>query len=129
MTDDELDGILSAKIKRSLAGKSLPDAFSARLAASVRRSAKTYRLKMAAAALAGTCSVCAILGLAAARPARNAPQGAVAAYPAQNSTPAEEISQWGILGVLRECFRRPGRPRRRKEAESIRFTTTRKEEK
>lgn len=111
---DEIDSVLAAKVKQSVAEKLLPEEFAGRLCASLKRSRRIKHLLvgtiLAIAALVATFAT-SMLQL---RARNSIGQTAIASQcPRQDET----LSRLMLLGMFRECFRRTRTARRREGEE------------
>ena len=115
MTEEELDAILSKKLKSCVAGRCLPGDFSARLKASIRRSRRHVRARIAAAAVVASVLGMVLLGVAG-TPQKAKPRECALIAARSSENKGQEISAWMLFGVFRECFKR-NRSNKRKEEE------------
>lgn len=113
MTNDDIDLVLTRRLREGAAEKHLPSDFSGRLVKTLRHRRRVFRIKVIAVIV-----VVAVLGgflghLTIKKPAQPTEAVLVAAdTPSKNS----EVSGWMLFGVLRECFKR-NRTNKRKEEE------------
>ncbi len=112
--NDEIDIILTSRVKECVADKHLPSDFTERVIRSVRRRHRLFRAKaialVVAAAIGG---VCLWEYLDSEPPKRSAGAQLIAT---KNPTKDAQVSCWMLLGVFHECCKR-GRTGKRKEDE------------
>ncbi len=114
MTDEEFDLIFGDRLKRCTAAKHLPDDFSSRLLAEVRRKQHVRRRWVV---LVGV--ILAAVGFALGvmpRPKAASACEAVLTAGTTGGAPSQ-VTGWMFLGCLRECFRRTKSGRRKDEDE------------
>jgi hypothetical protein len=113
MTENELDALLSAKLKSCVSGRGLPEGFAGKLKASVRRSKRTLKLCIVLAA-----ALTAVLGITlsslARSPSPDIPEKCVI-IAERNKKTTEKVSGWMLLGFLRDCFKRNRNGKRKEE--------------
>lgn len=112
MTEDELERILSEKMKACVAERHLPGDFTARLVASARRSRTAFRLRLIAAAVLLAMVGVVVVGFM--EPPACKPPVEASLIAARGTETGEEVSGLVFLGFIRECIRR-ARTNRRKE--------------
>lgn len=113
MTNDDIDLVLTRRLRDGTAEKRLPPDFSDRLVKAVR-----YRRRMFRAKVIAVIAVAAVLGgvlghFTIKKPTH--PTGA-ALVAADTPSKSSEVSCWMLFGMLRECFKR-NRTHKRKEEE------------
>ena len=114
MTEENVDRILAAWAKDYAAEKSLPEGFSERLRLSIRRSRRTFRVRLTMLIALIAATVTLVIGMTGRTPP---PTDRQAALIATNGAAKEEcVTGWALLSMFRECFRR-GKSGKKKEDE------------
>jgi hypothetical protein len=114
MTEENVDRVLAVWARDYVAGKSLPEEFSERLRLSVRRSGRTFRVRLAIFIALIAATVTLAVGMAGrTKPLSDRKESLVAA---KGDAEEECVTGWALLGMFRECFRR-GKSGKKKEEE------------
>ena len=116
MNDEAMADILAGRMRAGVAGRRLPDGFTARLGAAVRRARRRWRVRLALTALLTLATVLATIGIVGSgrRPAAQPEAMLIATQPTPTSDSG--VSNLAFLGFFRECLRRT-RTNKRKEDE------------
>ena len=114
MTEENVDRILTAWAKDYAAEKSLPEGFSERLRLSIRRSRRTFRVRLTMLIVLIATAVTLIIGMTG---RTTPPTDRKATLIATNGATKEEcVTGWALLSMFREWFHR-GKSGKKKEDE------------
>lgn len=112
MTEKELDDIFCQRLKSCISGCKLPEEFTGKLKASVRRSRRSMRLCIVLTTTFAVILSVALTGLMHS-PSQDDDTKCALVAKCDNKTP-EKVSCWMLLGFFRDCFKRNRNGRRKK---------------
>jgi hypothetical protein len=113
MNEEELERLLSSKMKSCVAGRCLPDGFADRMVSEMRRSKRRFRVRAVTAGAVALALISTFAGFWADSPDRGSGETSLVAATHERDT-KEKFSCWMLLGFFKECFTR-GRTSKRKE--------------
>ena len=112
MNEEELELLLSSKMKSCVAGRRLSDGFAERMVSEVRRSKRMRRFRVVTLSVLVIVLSSALMGLLAETPNKGPKETALVA--AHESAAKEKVSPWMLIGFFKECIKR-NRTNKRKE--------------
>ena len=112
MNEEELERLLSSKMKSCVAGRRLSDGFADRMVSEMRRSKRMRRFRVVTLSVLVIVLSSALMGLLAESSNKWPKETALVAT--HESAAKEKVSPWMLIGFFKECIKR-NRTNKRKE--------------
>lgn len=113
MNENELELLLSSKIKSCVDGRHLPDGFAERMVAEVRRAKRAFRFRVVTLSAVVIALSSILMGFLTELPRQETKEPSLIA--AHEGGTKEKISGWVLLGFFKECFKRVRTNKRKEE--------------